>query len=279
MEKQVNPSLSLLTLLPEGKVESDYRIADKTVTGICTVYTKRTDNENEFLLREIGVAPFEAGNLTEAVQIAVSHARNAAICLIAGISPFAAGQPQLTVVKPPKEKATPEPAQPAPSPVNEAAGGDESKEAEVITPDENYNPVPPPVDLNTVLQAGTPATAEQAAGQQENNGGIEKIEFADNLFPESDFTDNPAVDDATDDADPEYQKALDMEITIFGKLHACNGWKAGKILGEQPDVIVDFCQRNSQDYDGPKYTGPRVDQKEALFKLYSEAMRKVQKAA
>jgi hypothetical protein len=72
---------------------------------------------------------------------------------------------------------------------------------------------------------------------------------------------------------------LDTEITIFGKLHDCNGWKAGKILNERPEVIVDFCQRNSEDYNGPKYSGPRVDQKEALMKLFPDAARKVQKAA
>ena len=28
-------------------------------------------------------------------------------------------------------------------------------------------------------------------------------------------------------------------------------------------MIVDFCHRNSESYNGPKYTGPRTDQKEA----------------
>jgi hypothetical protein len=281
MEKQINPNLSLLTLLPEGKVESDFRITDKTVTGICTVYAKRTDNENEFLLREIGVASLDGGNLTEAVQIAVSQARNAAISLIAGISPFTAQQPQLTVIKPTVENPIPAPEvkaeQPAPSPVNEDKGNGESEVTEQPTAIVPAVQSPPPLDLSSIVQPGASAPAVQANPTPASGGGIEKIEFDEIQFPNAGET--PIAVVADEDADPEYQKALDMEITIVGKLHTCNGWKAGMILDRQPDVIVDFCQRNSQEYDGPKYTGPRTDQKEALFKLYPDAIRKTQNAA
>jgi hypothetical protein len=110
---------------------------------------------------------------------------------------------------------------------------------------------------------------------------IERIDFTDSLYDkvgEEEPSDTGGEGSEDDDTDPAYQKALDTEITIFGRLHVCNGWKAGKILDEQPAVIIDFCQRNSEGAEGPKYSGPKTDQKEALFKLYPDAALRVQKA-
>ena len=78
MEKQTN-SMSLLALLPEGKVENDVRITDTAVTGVCTVYVNRTADEKEYILRTIGVALLEVDNLTEAVRIATEQAYGAAM--------------------------------------------------------------------------------------------------------------------------------------------------------------------------------------------------------
>lgn len=309
MEKQNQSSLSLLALLPDGKVENDVRITDKTVTGICTVYVKRTDNENEFLLREIGVAALDGSNLNEAVRTAVNEAYDAAISHIAGFTPSAElQQPQVSGktdgrgAKPiPGLKPEPEAKTPAPAP-DESNAPDTQNTAEIP---KNGEPADasdtgtgthPSVDLRSIVDipeknganpdAQADAPPAQAGGNDDSsaeNGGIERIEFSSSLFPASDLiksseAENNAGED-DDGVDPEYKKALDTEITIFGKLHDCTGWKAGKILNERPDVIVDFCHRNSEDFNGPKYTGPRVEQKEALFKLYPDAIRKVDRAA
>lgn len=306
MEKKIGSSLSLLALLPDGKVENDVRITDKAVTGICTVYVKRTDNENEFLLREIGVAALNGNNLTEAVRTAVNEAYDAAISHIAGTAlPATAQQPQLSKTedrgaKPtPGQKPEPEPETPAPAPTGEDAPEPKDEadtpktgEPEPTSPTGTEKQQPPSVDLGSIVdisgqtEAGSAEGAASVNGKADNpaeNGGVERIEFGASLFPASDLMKSAEAENSgggdEDVGDPEYKKALDTEITIFGKLHDCNGWKAGKILNERPDVIVDFCHRNSESYDGPKYTGPRVEQKEALFKLYPDAVRKVDKAA
>ena len=291
MEKQSYSSLSLLNLLPDGKVESDIRITDKAVTGICTVYVKRSDKENEFLLREIGVAALDGTcNLTQAVQIAVEAAYTAAMSHISGtVLPAAALQPVQTPVpkkqtqsKPPQE-VKPEPTQAEDLPFDADVDGDE----EPLEPENEEPPepdFPPSVDLSNILEPDNspPLSDNDREEEPDENNGIERIGFAGTLFPASDLinsTDNNNNSALDDGGDPEYHNALDTEITIFGKLHECNNWKASKILAEKPDVIVDFCHRNSENYNGPKYTGPRTDQKEALFKLYPDAVRKVQKAA
>ena len=280
MEKQTN-SMSLLSLLPDGKVENDVRITDTAVTGVCTVYVDRTADEKEYILRTIGVAALEVNSLTEAVRIATDQAYGAAMSHIAGAAQSVIAQTQPTVKAP---QAEVKPALQQKQERNELASPPVSASATV---EETGTPQPPSVDLRTVVDFPEADASNQNGqnsppAQQENGGGIEKIDFEDSLFPASDLTDTPAdtENSGDDDAgDPEYQKALDMEITIFGKLNACNGWKAGKILNERPDMIVDFCNRNSESYDGPKYTGPRTDQKEALFTLYPNAVRKVDKAA
>ena len=232
-------------------MDSDVRITDTTVTGVCTVYAKRSDGDNEFILRTIGVAALVESNLTEAVSIATGQAYVSAISQLAGIAGNAIPQ-----VKPQKSE---------PRPVEK----------------------PPEVDLSSTaiptVADDTPSVSESSLPfgpgeviEQTSDGGIEKIEFVDNPLTAPDVVN---ISFGDDDNDPEYQKALEMEITIFGKLNACNGWKAGKILDEQPQAIIDFCHRNSESYNGPKYTGPRTDQKEALFTLYPEAVRRVSKAA
>ena len=231
MKKNTGNLLSMLAILPEGKVENDIRITDKVITGICTVYAKRSDNENEFLLRTIGVVSPDHGNLTEAVQIAIEQAYLSAMNQIAG------GSEHIL----------------SPSPEEEITQSVSNSDLEVKA--SNTQPISVESEHTSIF-----SESEQAASE-----GIVKIEFADKLFSDSD--------------EPEYQKALDTEINIFGKLHLCNGWKAGKILAEHPEMIVDFCTRNSDSYDGPKYTGPRIDQKEALFKLYPAALLRTQKTA
>ena len=274
-----NQFQSLMALLPNGKVENDVRITETTVTGVCTVYLDRAADENAFFLRDIGVALID-NDLTSAVRLAVDQAYGAAVSHLAAVTPTATAQPATKTNPATSPSAAPvaQQVKKEPAPVSQAAPAvqDESE--------------PPPVDLNSIVDFPGQNTEEAVkdppaprvmTGEQVGEN-IERIEFPENLFDKSgdqEPADKGGDGAEDDDTDPEYQKALDTEITIFGKLHDCNGWKAGRILAEQPAVIVDFCQRNSDSYDGPKYTGPRTDQKEALMKLYPDAALKLQKAA
>lgn len=274
MEKQ-NQFQTLMALLPNGKVENDVRITETAVTGICTVYLNRADDENAFFLRDIGVALI-GSDLTSAVRIAVDQAYGAAVSHLAAVTPAAAPQPTMKVKRetttntaPATQQVKQEPASPLSSKVE-----NESEH--------------PPVDLSSIVDIpGQNIEAAQVTpvprviiGEQVGTN-VERINFSETLFDKS--SEQEPADDGGDDSDnntdPEYQKALDTEITIFGKLHDCNGWKAGRILAEQPSVIVDFCQRNSDGFNGPKYTGPRTDQVDALKKLYPDAALKLQQAA
>ena len=284
MEKQTNFN-SLLSLLPEGKVESNVRLADTAVTGICTVYLSRADDEKEFLLRTIGVAALDGSNLTEAARIATDQAYSVAMRYLAGGVPSAMPRTQSSMQVPePRENQILEPNPESSQPVSPLAGDINTNGSDnAAVTSQAVIIQSPPVDLRTVVAFPGEASADSGTlancptKGQENNGGIEKIEFVGTLFPESDTSDHTV--DSTDhnnDIDPEYQKALDTEITIFGKANACHGWTAGKMLAEQPEMIVNFCNRNN---GGAKYTGPKTDQVNALFMLYPDAVRKISNAA
>ena len=285
MEKQANGVLSLIALLPEGKVENDVRITEQTITGVCTVYAKRSDGESEFLLRTIGVVSRDECNVTEAVSIATEQAYISAMKQIAYSAGPAMPEPQpkpveVTPAPTPKQNETQTP----PPAVNAAEVEGNQQDEEDAAPTGTASP--PPVDIKSIIDfpeiSGNNLGDDDAPPEQQTTGGIERIEFEDSgEFPDSGVLALPAGNLNNDDGsdDPEYQKALDTEITIFGKLHICTGWKAGKILSDHPETIIEFCQKNGESGTGPKYTGPRTDQKEALFKLYHEAMRRVAKAA
>ncbi len=286
MEKQ-NQFQSLMALLPNGKVENDVRITETTVTGICTVYLNRADDATAFFLRDIGVALI-GGDLTSAVRLAVDQAYGAAVCHLAAVTPAAAPQTTPKAKQEPTQKAAPaakqEIKEPVSAPAPQAAPAAAHPAAKVEDEAEH-----PSVDLNSIVDlpgqsaaAAQGATEPQAGTGEEVGENIKRIDFTESLFDKSgaqEIDDNAGDGAEDDDTDPEYQKAMDTEITIFGKLHVCNGWKAGRILAEQPSVIVDFCQRNSEGFDGPKYTGPRTDQVDALKKLYPDAALKMQDAA
>jgi hypothetical protein len=275
MEKQ-NQFVSLMALLPNGKVENDVRITETTVTGRCTVYLERADDENAFFLRDIGVALI-GDDLTSAVRIAIDQAYGAAVSHLAAMTPAASQQSTPKTKQENTQKTAP------------ATQQVTQEHAPAAEPETEVDPEHPPVDLNSIVDLPGQNAEDVRESQpprvmtgEQVGENIERVDFTENLFGKSD-TQEPAgtgdEGDDDDDTDPEYQKALDTEITIFGKLHVCNGWKAGRILSEQPAVIIDFCQRNSEGAEGPKYSGPKTDQKEALFKLYPDAALKVQKAA
>ncbi len=218
----------------------------------------------------------------------MDQAYGAAISHLAAVTPAVIPQAATKTKQEHTQKAAPAAQQEVKEPVSahapQAAPAAASPAAKVENEAEH-----PPVDLNSIVDlpghsavAAQGTAATQAGTGEEAGENIERIDFSESLFDKSsaqETADDGGDSAEDDDTDPEYQKALDTEITIFGKLHDCNGWKVGRILAEKPSVIVDFCQRNSDSYDGPKYTGPRTDQVEALKKLYPDAALKMQNAA
>lgn len=71
--------------------------------------------------------------------------------------------------------------------------------------------------------------------------------------------------------DIRYREARATVITILGKANSCMGWTAGKIVDEQPEVIINTFQRYGSDY-----TGRQADQMNAIKLLYPEALRRMQ---
>jgi len=95
--------------------------------------------------------------------------------------------------------------------------------------------------------------------------------------PEPDTGPDPEADSARredtggDAQDDRYKKARETVITILGKANDCNGWDAGKIVDEHPEVIINMFQRY-----GNNYTGRQEAQMDAIKHLYPEALRRMQ---
>lgn len=138
-------------------------------------------------------------------------------------------------------------------------------------PSQKAEPEPAPkqeVIPNPANNAGEPTPIKSATAPSEPR----RLEFADLRPASSLIAANPESKPAAepDDESRRIEKARAMQITILGKLHDCNGWTAGRILDERPEIIVDMVKR---------YNGPKVEEKEALRTLYNEALRKVSQAA
>jgi len=104
-------------------------------------------------------------------------------------------------------------------------------------------------------------------------------ELDDELEPDpgADHEPDPGADSARredtggDAEDDGYKKARETVITILGKANDCNGWDAGKIVDEHPEVIINMFQRY-----GNNYTGRQEAQMDAIKHLYPEALRRMQ---
>ena len=103
---------------------------------------------------------------------------------------------------------------------------------------------------------------------------VKQVGFADLRPASSLLKEEPtpvlSSDLEADKEDEALEKARAMKISIVGKVHQCYGWTAGKILNEAPEVIVEFANR---------YNGPRTEERDALRALYTEALRRVNRAA
>lgn len=214
-----------------GKVETDFEIREDYVIGVCTLYPDRMAGSEEHIVREKSVV--EADDpLSDCAQKAKDLAFRSAIERLEGISSPATLPKASSTVEPKKEQESPQPTLPA-------------TQANTESPTQEPDPSKP-----------------------------RRLDFA-NLRPASSLiaaspTPEPAPAPELDADEQRIEKARTMPITILGKLHDCNGWTAGRILDERPEIIVEMVKR---------YNGPKVEEKEALRTLYNEALLRIGQAA
>lgn len=241
--------ITLTDFFRTGKVDTDFQVQEGFVTGICTLYSDRTAGPQEYIVREKSIVETEGQFLSTCAQKAKDLAFQSAIERLERFSPVQ--QPS---------------AKPAIEPVNteQPTQKEEPALAPKAAPMQEKDPPASPDSIREPTQIKL-APAPSAP---------RRLDFAD-LRPASSLiapSTEPTLtlEQETGDETKRIEKARAMPITILGKLHDCNGWTAGRILDERPEIIVDMVKR---------YNGPKVEEKEAMKTLYSEALRKLDQAA
>ena len=238
-QKNFGTQVALSEIFHGGKIDNDFVVEDKFVIGICRIYPDRSAQEHEYLIQEKSIVMRDTGSLSECVQEAKTLAYSSAIHRI----------PELdNVFLFPNMSAKSESEQ-------VVARAKTEKPSEATPNENNISHLPIAEDEpTTVVQEPEPTWFN----------GARRVEI-DDLKPVPPLeSDKPAENEET-----AYEKALNMPITILGKLHECAGWSAGKILDEKPEIIAEFAHR---------YNGPKAEERDALKALYSEAVRRVNKA-
>lgn len=268
-ETGFDASLPISAFFKTGKMDTDFEISDKYITGICVMYAQRSAQEHEYMIREKSIVTLDERGLSQCVQDAKDLAYRAAVSRLGNVS-------FLSTVEPPEQKAvtlpslSPTPAlvtkKPAPPPVIEYVPDDPGDD------DENGNEWDPSEDGAYPSSDANPPDEDGDA--EEPMGGAQPFDLnglrpASSLIPETKASPQSSFKEE-DPSESAYEKARNMPITILGKLHECNNWTAGRILDEKPQIIVDFAHR---------YNGPKVEERDALKMLYSDALRKVNQAA
>lgn len=296
------PVPGLAEFFAAGKMDSDFEVHETHVNGICVMYPTRSSQDNEYMIREKSMVSLKGRDIEECVQRAKDLAYQSAISRLNGaVIPFPLAMPLVDENVSSGSEATyvmgTETAAPDKPPVGH---GDIPREPRPKAPAPQANepdppPPPPPVtaededeEPDSALVQGmqdedehddeSPDLAQEpdevVPARPEGKGTVEKFDLGLGLQPASNLLSNvpdqaPASDDAND-IDPDMKKAMNLPITILGKLHECYGKTAGEILQYNPKCIVDFAHR---------YTGPKKDEKDALMRLYPEAVRRVNQAA
>ena len=244
----MSQSASLQEFLRTGKMDADFEVFKGYVTGICILYAERTAQEYEYIIREKSIVLLANRELSECVQEAKDLSCRSALNRLLGVSLLPAAEPGKTVLAQQK---------PAPGVAPAFQKPDMTEHRQEKT------------------EQGKSASGEESMEQDEEEGlissGVAQVGFDDlrpvsSLMKSGEETNGPAPEEE----DAATEKARAMPITILGKLHECNGWTAGKILDERPDVIVEFANR---------YNGPKTEERDALRTLYTEALRRANRAA
>lgn len=239
---------ALTAFFQTGKAETDFEVQETYVTGVCTLYPDRLAGPQEYAIRERSIVERAGKLLSVCAQEAKDLAFQSAVQRLKGLvsapgpattpvpAPAAAKEPQ-------KEKPAPEPEVP---PLDSPNGPDPEEKAQAPT-DNAQEPV------QSMLEPVSPPPRLELGG----------------LRPASSLL-AAAPEPEPDSEEQKIAKARATKIFSLGKLHECNGWTAGRLLDERPEVIVRIAQQ---------YNGSRVEEKEAARVLYAEALRRVERAA
>lgn len=229
-----------------GKADTDFEVQETYVTGVCTLYPDRLAGPQEYAIRERSIVERAGKPLSVCAQEAKDLAFQSAVRRMEGLVsvPKPAAAPATATAKASQEeKSAPEPEVPP-----TASQNTPSPEETAQTPAESTNE-----PAQTTL---TPPSLPR------------RLEIGD-LRPASSLL--PAAPEREPDSEEQkIEQARATEIFSLGKLHECNGWTAGRLLDERPEIIVDMAKR---------YNGSRVKEKEAFRALFSEALRRVGQAA
>lgn len=234
---------SLAEFFRTGKADTDFEVREDYVIGVCALYPDRLAGPQEYAIRERSIVERAGRPLSVCAQEAKDLAFQSAVQRMEGLvsPPGPAASPAPSAAKvPQEEKPTlePEPLQNSPAP-----------EKTVRVPQE---PTPEPPERSASAPASPPR----------------RLELGD-LRPASSLL-AAAPEPGPNSEEQRIEKARSIEISILGKLHECNGWTAGRLLDERPEIIVDLVKR---------YNGPKAEEKEALRTLYNEALLRVGQAA
>lgn len=267
-ETGFDTSLPISAFFRAGKMDTDFVISDQYITGICVMYAQRSAQEHEYMIREKSIVMLDERGLSQCVQDAKDLAYLAAVSRLGKVNFLSAAQPhEQASVTPPPQPTTPEFKKTAPPPVTEQIPDEDDGESE------SGNEWDTPENEATSPPAASPPESDDDG--EESLGGAQPLDLyglqpASSLRSGADQALPPSRTAEADPAESAYEKARNMPITILGKLHECNQWTAGRILDERPEIIVDFAHR---------YNGPKVEERDALKMLYTEALRKVNRAA
>lgn len=266
MQKQeFDASLPVSAFFQTGKMDTDFIIGERYVTGVCVMYAQRSAQEHEYMIREKSIVALDTRGLSQCVQESKDLAYQAAVSRLGNVnfSPVAEPHKQ-EVVTPPTAPPRPESRTVTPPPVAQKHPDEDDGEDEygnewndpegTALPDD----APPEENIDTETMGGA---------QQFNLNGLRP---ASSLLAGASKSQPQSSLEEADPAESAYKKARNMRITILGKLHECNNWTAGRILDERPEIIVDFAHR---------YNGPKVGERDALKMLYTDALRRVNQAA
>lgn len=233
-------------LFQAGKADTDFEVQETYVTGVCTLYPDRLAGPQEYAIRERSIVERAGKPLSVCAQEAKDLAFQSAVRRMEGLVsvPKPAAAPATATAKASQEeKSAPEPEVPP-----TASQNTPSPEETAQTPAESTNE-----PAQTTL---TPPSLPR------------RLEIGD-LRPASSLL--PAAPEREPDSEEQkIEQARATEIFSLGKLHECNGWTAGRLLDERPEIIVDMAKR---------YNGSKIEEKEALRTLYAEALRRVERAA
>ena len=251
--KTANP---LAELLRTGKINTDFEVGDQYVTGICLLYPERSGQEHEYMVREKSLVLLEKNSLSECVQRAKDLAYQAAVSRLSGMA---------ASLEVPKQEDTS-----SHQPVEEHPASSNLSNTAILSWSEGASAGEKPDDSSEMEEPeGTLEKEEKPSNNLASQIGFGDLRPASSLLRKEEERTVPLVSEPGEEEEA-LESARNTAITILGKAHLCNGWTAGKILDEHPEIIVDFAHR---------YSGPKEDQKQALVALYPEALRRLHKAA